>query len=97
MSQKLIVITLVLFGAVSAAALWQHGYWSIVTPHFQSTAGAQVFADLLIALTLVLIWMWRDASTQGRPFWPWLMATLAFGSFGPLLYLLTRRTSPPRD
>lgn len=97
MSHKLIVFTLALFSVLSAIALWQHGYWGIVAPHFQSTAGAQVFADLLIALTLVLIWMWRDASAQGRPFWPWLVTTLALGSIGPLLYLMTRRSPPHRD
>lgn len=28
---------------------------------------------------------------QVRNPWPWILATLALGSFGPLLYLLTRR------
>ena len=91
MPRALIVVTLVLFGVLSAAALWQHGYWGIVAPHFQSLAGAQVFADLLIALVLVMTWMWRDARAAGRNPWPWIVATLAFGSFGPLAYLLVRR------
>jgi hypothetical protein len=94
MQRLLLIGTLALFGALSGAALWQHGYWGIVAPHFQSWGGAQVLADLVIALTLVLCWLWRDARATGRNPWPWLVATLALGSFGPLAYLLTRRPAP---
>lgn len=93
MQRTFLVITLVLFGALTAAALWQHGYWGILAPHFQSFGGGQVFADLVIALMLVLVWLVRDARATGRKAWPWIVGTLIFGSFGPLLYLLTRKTS----
>lgn len=95
MPRSLLLLVLVLFGALSAAALWQHGYWGILAPHFQSLAGGQVFADLVIALSLVMVWMWRDARALGRSPWPWIAATLALGSFGPLVYLLTRRPPGP--
>ena len=91
MQRSLLIIILVLFGALSAAALWQHGYWGIVAPHVQSFAGGQVLADLVISLTLVMVWMWRDAKATGRTAWPWIVATLVLGSFGPLVYLLTRK------
>jgi hypothetical protein len=90
MQRLLLTITLILFGALTAAALWQHGYWGIFAPLVQSLAGGQVLMDLVIALTLVLAWMWQDAKATGRKVWPWLIATLALGSFGPLIYLLTR-------
>lgn len=93
MQRALLVITLILFAALSAAALWQHGYFGIFALHFQTFGGAQVLADLVIALVLVMTWMWRDARASGRVVWPWIVATLAFGSFGPLLYLLTRKGS----
>lgn len=93
MHRSLIVAVLILFGALSAAALWQHGYWGIIAPHFQSFGAAQVLADLVIALVLVMVWMWRDARATGRKPWPWLLATVALGSFGPLIYLLTRRSA----
>jgi len=92
MQRSLIVLTLVLFGALTGAALWHHGYWGIFAPPFQSLNAGQILADLTIALTLVMIWMWQDAKATGRNVWPWIIATLAFGSFGPLIYLLTRKS-----
>jgi hypothetical protein len=79
------------FGALTAAALWQHGYWGVVEPLLTSLNGAQVFADLVIALCLALVWLFRDARAIGRNPWPWFGVTLVLGSFGPLLYWLTRR------
>ncbi|MFN0110708.1 MAG: DUF2834 domain-containing protein [Blastocatellia bacterium] len=93
MQRTLLLITIILFGALTAAALWQHGYWGIFAPHFQSFGGGQVFADLVIALTMALVWMWKDAKATGRNIWPWVIATLALGSFGPLFYLLTRKST----
>lgn len=90
MQRSLIAIVLLPFGILSAVALWQHGYWGILAPHFQSTGEAQVLADLIIALSLVLVWLWRDAQATGRNPWPWIIATLVTGSFGPLTYILTR-------
>ena len=93
MQRSLLTITLLLFGALSATAVWQHGYWGIIAPHFQSFGGGQVLTDLVISLTLVMVWMWRDAKATGRNVWPWIVTTLALGSFGPLLYLLTRQST----
>ena len=93
MQRSLLVIVLILFGALSAVALWQHGFWGIVAPHFQSFGAGQVFADLVIALTLVMVWMWHDAKATGRNAWPWIAATLLVGSFSPLVYLLTRKAA----
>jgi hypothetical protein len=67
-----------------------------VAPHFQSLGAAQVFVDLVIALVLVMAWMWRDATIAGRSPWPWIVATLLLGSFGPLVYLLTRPLNAAR-
>lgn len=95
MQRTILRATLLLFGALSAVALWQHGYWGILAPHFRSSGAGQVFADLVIALSLVMVWMVRDAKTSGRAAWPWILLTLVAGSFGPLVYLLTKPASRP--
>ena len=91
MPRTILVLILIPFSVLSAIALWQHGYWGILAPHFQTLGAGQVLADLVISLTLVSAWMWRDAKATGRTLWPWLVATLVLGSFGPLFYLLTRK------
>jgi hypothetical protein len=91
MERTILMLVLIAFSALTVEALLQHGYWGIFEPHFQSFGGAQVFADLVIALSLFMAWMWRDAKAHGRNPWPWLALTLATGSFGPLLYLLGRK------
>jgi hypothetical protein len=93
MQKTLLTLTLALFGALTAVALWHHGLWGIVAPHFQSFGAGQVFADLVIALALAMIWMWHDAKASGRNPWPWIALTLVAGSFGPLIYLLMRMRS----
>ncbi|MBI5084086.1 MAG: DUF2834 domain-containing protein [Acidobacteria bacterium] len=94
MQRSLIIVVLVLFGALSAAAVWNHGYWGIVSPFLRTYGGGQVLADVVIALSLVLTWMKRDAKRTGRRYWPWLVLTVTTGSFGPLFYLLTRKAGP---
>lgn len=90
--QRVILITvLAAFSTLSAIAIWQHGYWGILEPHFKTFGAAQVLADLVIALSLFLVWMVQDAKAQGRTAWPWIAFTLVAGSFGPLLYLLTQK------
>jgi hypothetical protein len=91
MPRRVLSATLIAFLVLTALALWQHGYWGIFAPHFQSFGGAQVFVDLVIALGLFVVWMWRDARATGRNPWPWLALTLATGSIGALLYLLGRK------
>lgn len=92
MTRTPLILVLAAFSALTLVALWQHGYWGIIEPHFQTFGAAQVLADLVIALSLFLVWMWRDARETGRNPWPWLALTLVAGSIGPLLYLLSGTT-----
>lgn len=94
MSKVLLTIVTIGFAVLTALALQAHGYWGIIAPHFRTFGAGQVLTDLVIALSLVMVWLWRDARATGRNPWPWLAVTLAAGSFGPLLYLLARRPSP---
>lgn len=83
----LIVVTAV-FSAFTFWVLAQTGLVGFYEQLLATPAGMQVFADIAIALVLVLAWMWRDAASSGRRFWPYAIVTLALGSLGPLLYLL---------
>jgi hypothetical protein len=91
MQRVILVVVLAAFTALTAVAVWRHGYLGIFEHQLLNAAGLQVLADLGIALALVLTWLWSDAKRLGRNPIPWVVLTLAAGSFGPLLYLLTRR------
>jgi Terpene cyclase DEP1 len=92
--QKLILIcVLVLFSVVSGLALYHHGYWGIIEPHFKTWGAGQVLFDLVIAVTILLVWMVRELRAAGKTAWPWVLFTLGTGSFGPLFYLLTQNNS----
>jgi uncharacterized membrane protein YfcA len=93
MQKPLLIAVLAVFGVLSAYVLWQVGYLGLLVNNLNHPAGQQLFADLVIALTLVLVWMWFDARKTGRTFWPWAIATLLLGSFGPLVYLLLSKPS----
>lgn len=85
--RPLVLAILLPFALYSTYAVYQIGYIQIFESHFH-TAGFQVLADLAIACTLAMVWMWRDAAASGRNVWPFLVLTLTLGSIGPLLYLL---------
>lgn len=92
MSGRLAALILVIltFGALSAEALIETGYFGIFQMHMQSWAGMQVLTDLVIACLLGCIWMVRDAGARGLNAWPFVLVTLALGSFGLLFYLVFR-------
>lgn len=50
--------------------------------------GIVATTDLLIALSLGVAWMWRDAQAKRAAPLPYALLTLATGSLGLLLYLI---------
>lgn len=92
MNKTALIIILIPFSVLSAFALWHHGYFGIWEPHFRSFGTGQVLADLGVALILILAWMYKDAKKKNRRFWPWAIATLTLGSFGPIFYLLSGKS-----
>lgn len=88
MKRFILLITLILFLVLTGVALWHHGYWGIFEPNFRSFGAAQVFADLVISLSLILVWIWRDAKKNDRNPLPWIILTMATGVIGPLIYLI---------
>jgi hypothetical protein len=99
MSGKKIVLWLVLidFAALTAYAVMQHGYLGFFELVVANWATRLMFVDLVIALSLIAVWMLRDARERGASFWPYLALTLFFGAAGPLLYLIRREASALRE
>lgn len=81
---------IVAFGALTARALTEFGYFGLITLHLSNWGSGQLLADLTIACLLVCAWMFADAPKRGMAAWPFIAITLAAGSFGPLFYLLVR-------
>jgi hypothetical protein len=83
-------ILLMDFIALTAYAVWQHGYLAFFDVHAMNAISVQILVDLMIALGMVSLWMWRDARARGVSAVPYLVVTLFLGSIGPLLYLFRR-------
>lgn len=88
------------FSAFTAWVIYEYGYVDIFRIAVSNALMLQVSIDLTIALTLVGLWMIRDARERGVSVTPYLLVTLTLGSIGPLLYLFRRagdaRTVPAR-
>lgn len=97
MNLKQIGIGLVLadFIALTAYAIWQHGYLAFFDVAVMNAITVQLSVDLVIALSFVAAWMWTDARRRGVSPLPYLVVTLFLGSIGPLLYLFGRAGDEP--
>lgn len=88
--QALLAITLVLFGALTAVALAADGITGVIDAITFNWLSIQIFVDLVIAVVLIMVWVYRDARTRGRTPWPWIIAAPLVGVFSPLVYLVAR-------
>ena len=95
MTWQRIVLGLVFSGFLfmTGLALAQHGYQGFFDEAGQSAATRLLFADLVICLVLITVWMIGDARRRGRRVWPFVALSAVFGAAGPLLCLLTGRSS----
>ncbi len=101
MSRLALIVVIAAFAVLTAYAIYDVGFWGIISYHLPSSAGWQVMTDLVIVCVLAVLWMVADARRKGRNPWPFVLLTIPLGSFGPLLYLLTgelaaARTPAPR-
>jgi hypothetical protein len=87
---QVLAVVIVAFTLLTGLALADVGYFGILEPHLQSWGGAQVFADLTILALMSCIWMVEDSRRSGIRPWPFVVLTLAAGSYGILLYLVVR-------
>ncbi len=96
MSGKMIGLAVALAGFLTlcGVAIAQHGYTGFFELATANWATRTLFADLVVALALVVAWMVRDARERGIRLAPYLIVTLLLGSAGPLLYLIRRESLP---
>ena len=80
-----------LFGGFSLWVLLQLGYFGIWQGGFANLGSTQITVDLVVACSLLVLFIARDCRARGQPWWPWAALTLVAGSFGPLAYLLWRK------
>lgn len=93
-TQILLGVVLAAFGFETAWAIAQFGFVGVFQNLLQAGFPTHLAVfDLVIALSLVSVWMWSDARERGATLWPFLLLTVAFGSVGPLLYLIRRESS----
>ncbi len=92
MNGKLIALGFVLldFTGLTAYALYHYGVGGVIAQLTANAVTVTAFVDLVIALSLVVLWMWQDARDRGISPLPFTLLTLGFGSVGPLLYLIRR-------
>jgi membrane protein implicated in regulation of membrane protease activity len=100
MDWKRIALLFVLadFSALTAYATAEHGVAGVISLALANSVTITLTVDLLIALSLVTAWMWRDARDRGVTPLPYLLLTFTLGSIGPLLYLVRHGgdTAPAR-
>ena len=92
--KKILYAAFAVLLAVTLIALFREGFAGMKTPFVASFWTWQYFIDLVIALGLVMIWIWRDCRSRGRNPLPWIIVTCMLGSLIPVSY--THLTLPTK-
>ena len=93
----LILDVLVAFLGFTVYELATLGYVGFFEQALSSPATILLSVDLVLSLSLVLVWMWNDSKTSGVAFAPYALIALGFGVAGPLGYLLHRELRERRS
>ena len=93
----LLLDVLVAFLAFTLWVIESVGYAGFFEQTLASPVGIQLLVDVVLALSLALLWMRGDSKGSGVPFAPYLVLTLVLGSVGPLSYLLHRELRSRRE
>ena len=68
-------LVLLAFADLNAYVIWRYGYLGFLELVTANTATIAAVVDLTIALTLVAVWMWRDARRRGVSPLPYVALT----------------------
>ncbi|MFL0200496.1 DUF2834 domain-containing protein [Exiguobacterium acetylicum] len=90
--KPLLLIITIAFAVLTAFSIIDFGVLGIFVEATQNTATLQIFVDLILCALFIIVWLRHDTRRTGRSFLLWAIITLAIGAFGPLLYLLTRKS-----
>lgn len=90
--KPLLLVITIAFAVLTAFSIIDFGVLAIFTEATQNTATLQIFVDLILCALFIIVWLRHDTRRTGRSFPLWAIIILAIGAFGPLLYLLTRRS-----
>ena len=85
------------FSILTAYALYLYGYVGFFREVTSNAASLTLLVDLVISLTIISVYMGNDAYEHRISVLPYLLLTLAFGSVGPLFYLIRRFGSATLD
>src|SRR5215472_6645259 len=78
------------FSILTAYAVYLYGYVGFFREVTSNAASLTLLVDLVISLTIILVYMGHDARDHSISVLPYLLLTLVFGSVGPLFYLIRR-------
>ncbi len=90
LERAILIGVLLLFGALTAVAVVTDGLAGTIEAITHNWASLQIYVDLVLAVAVISVWMYRDGRANGRNPWPWIAAAFVVGMFSPLVYLLTR-------
>ena len=91
----LVGLVFLVFTAESVYVLYSHGVMGFLALATANDVTRLLVADVLLALSIVAVWMVTDARERNTSAAPYLAITALLGSSGPLLYLW-RRLGPNR-
>lgn len=93
MFRKYLILLLLAHTAMTFYFLRDHGFWSVFPP-FQEGYTWQIFSDLVVSISLVLFFIYRQLKIQKQnlnSFYILIFGTAMLGSFAPLIYLLLNK------
>lgn len=90
--KPLLLVITIAFAILTAFSIIDFGVLGIFAEATQNSATLQIFVDLILCALFIIVWLRHDTRRTGRSFPLWAIITLAIGAFGPLLYLLTRKS-----
>ena len=85
------------FSILTAYAVYLYGYAGFFREVTSNAASFTLLVDLVISLTIFLVYMSNDARAHNISMVPYFLLTLGFGSVGPLFYLIRRFGSATLD